>query len=908
MSKRNKPLQAANPIFEQQQDCLLLKDGRVALGFELTNPEMESWPGDSYLLALAAFQVALRPLPAGTVVQKTDVYYEKPYRHPLRKGAYIDQRRADFHNGALVLYHKSYLFVSIPPQRPQKKQPRRVNPLNALLNQAEQLLPDNPFPAVAEALELIERVSGEFAQSLRAMPGLELHRLRGEQLPELLHQYFNLEFDGVPPGFEREVLNEGGTVSVGEKQVNVVSLAGQGAEAHPYVYNSYGVAAPMTYPLTHFLQVPHVLTQAVYVHDTRAQLKSFERDKKLNSSLSTFATADNHLRVAELDEIGAEALADNKMLVDLHLSVIIWDTNGQRRADSVQKTAAAMRAMFGAEPVVESFLTLPMFVGCLPGNGAQLPDRWLPTLADRAGCYWQWTTSYRPARTGVYLADRFRNLLKVNLFDRKQDNQNTLTIGPSGSGKSYTMGDQIAQRYEDGARQIIIDVGATYEGVFRSLTGDDFDNCFFKYDPQNPIEFNPMLMPRNEADNKWQLPDEKLNFLLELLQVIWKGGSGGKEESLDKAERTLLTRFLRGFYADLNLDPALGHSQERFPRMASFLEFVRSYHARMLAATAEEQPAAEPAGTLSATPGEREQYRTDMKFIDMNQFFLVLSEYAPGGRYEKVLNARRDRDLSDYPLICFDMANIKNDATLYPVIAMLITELAMDLFRRFPQQEKYILMDEAWSMLTGGLKNFIELMYRTIRKLNGSMGIITQGIQEIANSPIGSAIINNTSTRIILNHGSVPAVLPQLQQALSFTSHDIDLIRSLRKSDNPDVGLYREFFIKQGSVGRVFTLEVSPELSAILSSTPEHRNYLQALVQLYQYQQPVLERDEHGRPVTNADGSARYVLRSVPRLAPAVDEFVLRNNAGLVRPGVLPTSLDMAVDAQAVSSRETTYA
>ncbi|MDU0372088.1 VirB4 family type IV secretion system protein [Hymenobacter endophyticus] len=887
MSK-TKPLITASPVHQFLDNCLVLRDGRVAIGFELRNPEMESWSGETYEQALSTFQSALRPLPAGSVLQKTDVYYERPYLHPTKPGAYIDQRRAAFHDGNLVLFHKSYLFLSIPPQKQAKQQPKRVNPLNALINQAASaLLPDNPFPGIQLSLERIERVGMELVQTMRSLPGLDLERLRDEHLMQLVHQYFNLEFSTTPTSFEREILNEGGIVSVGEKQLNIVSLSGQGTETFSHVTNSYGVASPLVYPLTHFLQAPHILTQSLYVHDTREQLKSFTRDKKLNSSLSTFATADNHLRVAELEELEAEAVADNKLLVDMHLSVLLWDSNAERRMEAVQKTTAAIRAMLGAEPVVESHLTLPLLMASMPGNGAQLPERWLPTLADRAGSYWHWTTTYRSTKSGEYLADRSRNLVLVNLFDTNQDNQNTLTIGPSGTGKSFTMGNFIAQRYENKARQIIIDVGGTYEGVARSLTGADFENCYFKYDPQNPIEFNPFFMMRDPETNRWILGDDKLNFLLELLQAIWKGGgNGGKEETLDKAERTLLTRFLRNFYRSLNEDPQLGHDAiERFPRMQTFVDFIRDYHNRMHTPASPDFSPAELA--------ERKQYAKDIQFIDMDQFFLVLSEYCKGGRYEKVLNAVRDRDLSEYRLIVFDMVNIKTDPTLYPVVAMLITELAMDLFRKYPRDIKYILMDEAWSMMTGGLKNFIELMYRTIRKLNGSIGIITQGIQEIESSPIGSAIINNTSTRIILSHAAVPGVLPQLQRALSFTSHDIDLIRSLRKANGPD-GNYREFFIKQGDRGRVYTLEVSPELAAILSSTPTDRDYLQALVEMYQFEERVPERDEQGKLLLNEDGTQRFVLRKVPRLAPAVDEFVLRKKAGLVTQGSIPTSLEMS--------------
>ncbi|WP_374679466.1 hypothetical protein [Hymenobacter sp. J193] len=39
-----------------------------------------------------------------------------------------------------------------------------------------------------------------------------------------------------------------------------------------------------------------------------------------------------------------------------------------------------------------------------------------------------------------------------------------------------------------------------------------------------------------------------------------------------------------------------------------------------------------------------------------------------------------------------------------------------------------------------------------MRKTNGSVTIITQGITEITSSKIGPAIINNSATKIILRH------------------------------------------------------------------------------------------------------------------------------------------------------------
>jgi conjugal transfer ATP-binding protein TraC len=870
---KSAPLTGANPVYKFEDDKVIFKDGRVAVGFRLQAAEMERWNVANFDSGHAAFTAALKSLPVGTVFQKTDIYYDKPYVHPVRTNAFFDQRMGKFFGDRLVLYHQGYVFLSFaaaPASTAKKaKAPRRPNALNALINKAGNVLGENHFATVRQSMEIAERGASEFWATIRAVPNIMLERLTEVDIEQIYLQYFNLEFDKQPTQLTREMVNEIGTLAVGEQKLSCVTLIGQGTEVHPSVTNEYDVVTPMVWPVTHHLQFPHILTQAVLVHDTKDMLQALDRDKKLNGSLSTLATQDNLLRMAEIEELSADVRANTKQLVDLHLSCMIWDTSDTRRQASIEKTVAAFRGMYDSESVVESFLTMPNFFGSLPGNGAQIVDRWIPLTSDRASCYVHWTTTYRPERSGEYLCDRFRNLTRVNLFDTSQNNQNSITIGPSGSGKSYTMGNLIIQRFEAGARQIIIDVGGSYRNVFQSLTGEDFENCYFEYDPQRPIEFNPFFVPRN-SDGHWlyneamndkkQEVANKKNFHLSLLATLWKHS---KDSTLSKAEQTILSRFLDGYYAHLNAQPNLGKDGELFPGMQSFYDYVQNTHEEMMAESAEKT-------------AKQLQYRKDNAFVNMDEFFLVLSDYVGDGRYSKVLNAKRDRDLSDYPLICFDMDKVKQDMTLYPVVAMLITELSLDLFWKYKKSVKYILMDEAWSMLSGSLQDFIEYMYRTIRKTNGSMGIITQGINEIVKSPIGATLITNSATKIILKHDS-KAEWDPLAAPLGFTPHEISLIASLRKEQT-----YREFFIKKGDVGKVFVLEASPQLNAILSSKPAERNFLNELVQRYQVMRLVPVRDANGRQERDEAGELKFIFKPENQLPVAVDVFVEEMAAGHV--------------------------
>jgi type IV secretory pathway VirB4 component len=531
-----------------------------------------------------------------------------------------------------------------------------------------------------------------------------MDRLDNEGLENLYLQYFNLEFSSQPTQFIREMSNHLSCVTVGEKKVNIITLKGQGAAVYPSVKNGYGVTTPMIYPLTHELQFPHILTQSILIEDTAKNLKSLDNERKLNNSLHFLSTQDNQLKSEEIEAFTADVRANNKRLVSLHLSVLIFEMNDKTRKAHIERTISAFRSINGCETLIESLDTAALYFASAPGNGYQVPDRWLLMPADYGSCYLNFTTTYQGDKKGDILCDRFRNPLLVNLFNTSLNNQNCLTIGPSGSGKSYTMGNFMTQRFERNARQIIIDVGGTYKNLMESLVGIQ---CYFEYDMEHPLSFNPFLLEKR--NDEYLLTSDKVNFLTALLSTIWKG-------------------------------------------------------------------------TETAIP---------------------------------------------FKLVCFDMAKVKSDPSLYPVVSMLITELALDQVRKFPSDQKYIYMDEAWSMLSDSMGDWVESMYRTIRKNNGSMCIITQGIDEIIESGVGAAIIANAQTQIILNHTDKNQVA-KVAKHLGFTDHEVDKINSIRKGKG-----YRELFIKQGDVGKIYCLEVCPHLDAVLSSKPQERNYLRELTKRY---------------------------------------------------------------------------
>ena len=782
------------PVFsiEQAPDGLpvaVLKDGRVAVGYRFEGVETEGVTSGEYDALGAAFYRATRTLPVGTVIQRFDAYYNE--RHKMPKGmqqradAPFTQQQHQHMQERPVLHHAAYLFISFG----NEKQPR-TNAANTIWTRLGLPILKDPFAGIDGLVERAERAANEFTQSI-ALGRLRLTRLDAEELEQLYFQYFNLEFGRQPTALNRSVQPDATFVAIGEKKANVLTMIGQPSVIYNTQPGRTGVEAPFVSNLALDLQVPHILVTSFLIEDTEKVIGSLEFEQKVNRNLDFLMTHENKIKMIELEEYIDGLRTDNKSLISVNLSLIVWNTDSKVREGLIQRGIAAFRSMGGADVFVETMDTTNLFFALAPGNGYQ-NYRWLLMSGDNAACYLNCATNYRTANQGELLSDRYGNPVLVNLFDTDLNNQNSVVVGPTGSGKSFTMGYFMLQRYEAGRRQIIIDVGGTYLSLMTALGGR-----YYQYDPQKPIKFNPFGILVDGAGQ--YVPDgDKINFLSTLLAIIWKG----YKRPVRQAERSVLVRLIPMYYEWYN---AHVEPPTPIPSLVGFYDFLYQY--------------------LKDNEGTEDLVRWHKAF-DFAEFFTCLEPFVVG-HYRDVLDAGENEDISAYRLVCFDMARIKDNELLKAVVTMLITELSLDTIRRYPKDVKYLYMDEAWSMLSEGMGDFVEMMYRTIRKNNGSMCIITQGVKEIEDSAVGPVIVANADTKIILNHQDTKQ-LDRVSAVLGFTKHELDKMRSIRVSKN-----WREIFIRQGEYGKVYRLEAAPNIYPLLTSKPAEREHLRDLTQTY---------------------------------------------------------------------------
>ncbi|MGB3616612.1 MAG: hypothetical protein WBA12_00710, partial [Catalinimonas sp.] len=585
-------LQDACPVFKIEDHQVIMRDGRVAVGFEVECVEAERWTPDEYRAYYQQLVTLIQQLPVGTVLHKTDVYYDRPYRVDTSEAAYFERKLHEHFQDRLVLLHRSYLFLSFAPKR--RKGSGKPNPFTTLFSGLHKV--KNPYDNIERLCQTAEVKSAEFAKSLSGDGEIQLRRLEGADISRLYLQYLNLEFDAAPADVQAEYTNDISALGVGHRRANLISMKGQALQTDPVVRSHLGVAAPMSYPLTQYLQIPHVLSTCIYVEDTPAMLTGLDRARKNNSQLGPLSEQDNELKAESLLRYTAEVRQDNVPLVQVASSILVYDADPRRLAEHVEQVCGAYRSL-SIEVLVESFDTAPLFFANLPGAGGQ-NYRWVPARGDEAVTYMPFITSYAWDKHGEYLCDRFRNPVVVNLFNTQLNNQNFIEVGPSGSGKSYTNGSLITQRFEKGARQIIIDVGGSYRNLLSSLNHGRFHETYFEYDPEDPIGYNPVIQRRQNG--RYVLPTDKLNFLIDLLVTIQHGNS---DKQLKPADRATYQARISEYYTYAGAHPDL------VPSLPSFRSWLLDHHAARLA---------------------DDEYQRQMRFFDLDEFLVATTPFVSG--------------------------------------------------------------------------------------------------------------------------------------------------------------------------------------------------------------------------------------------------------------------------------------
>ncbi len=654
--------------------------------------------------------------------------------------------------------------------------------------------------------------------------GVQSQFLGKQEVRQYVDRFFAMNFrDEVVSMSNFKVDDE--TISMGDKTCKVYSLVDVDCVSMPSLIRPYtnievnNTSMPVDL-LSLVDSIPEadcvVFNQMVFLPNQKRELAMLDKKKNRHASMPN---PNNQMAVEDIKRVQEVVARESKQLVYTHYNVVVavsGDTDIQKCTNHLENAFSRL----GIHISKRAFNQLELFVNSFPGNCYGMDpdyDRFL-TLSDAASClmYKEHIVHSEETPLKVYYTDRQGVPVAIDITGKEgkeklTDNSNFFCLGPSGSGKSFHMNSVVRQLHEQGNDIVMVDTGNSYEGLCEYVGGK-----YISYTEEKPITMNPFNITRKE------LNIEKIDFLKNLILLIWKGSAAQIPELEMRVVEQLVTE-----YYDVYFDGAKGYTaiqKESIRKNIAAFEKRRGIephlikeHVEMALQTLEEQRKSLVVESLSfdtfydfAT--ERLVQICDennINTIDCDNFTYMLQNFHKGGKYEKILNENVDSTLFDETFIVFEVDAIKENKQLFPIVTLIIMDVFLQKMR-LKKNRKCLVIEEAWKAIASPLMaEYIKYLYKTARKFWASVGVVTQEIQDIIGSEIvKEAIINNSDVVMLLDQSKFRERFDTIKAILGLTDVDCKKIFTINRLDNKDGrSFFREVFIRRGSTSAVYGVE-----------------------------------------------------------------------------------------------------
>lgn len=559
-----------------------------------------------------------------------------------------------------------------------------------------------------------------------------------------------------------------------------------------------------------------VFNQMVFVPNQKRELALLDKKKNRHASMPN---PSNLMAVEDIKRVQEVIARESKQLVYTHYNLVVavsGDTDIQKCTNHIENSFSRM----GIHISKRAYNQLELFVNSFPGNCYGMNadyDRFL-TLGDAATClmYKERIVHNEDTPLKIYYTDRQGVPVAIDITGKEgkeklTDNSNFFCLGPSGSGKSFHMNSVVRQLWEQNTDIVMVDTGNSYEGLCEYVGGK-----YIAYTEDKPITMNPFNISKRE------LNIEKIDFLKNLILLIWKGSEVQIPELEFRVVEQLVTEYY-DFYFN-GMQPYPSAQKETLRKNLSTMEKRRGtelsqIHDKVekLIKGLEERRMALAVNTLSFDSFyefacerlDQICIENNITTIDCDNFAYMLQNFYRGGKYDKILNENVDSTLFDETFIVFEVDAIKENKQLFPIVTLIIMDVFLQKMR-LKKNRKCLVIEEAWKAIASPLMaEYIKYLYKTARKFWASVGVVTQEIQDIIGSPIvKEAIINNSDVVMLLDQSKFRERFDEIKAILGLTDVDCKKIFTVNRLENKEGrSFFREVFIRRGSMSGVYGVE-----------------------------------------------------------------------------------------------------
>ncbi len=774
------------PITRVSASKILSGIGDITWGYKIHFPDVFTLSETDYQSLYNQFLSAFSILPEGTVVSQQDCYYVDEYKDPKALQSFTLKENHKNLLGRSLLRHTSYLYISYPD--------KKIHALTENANSAVKLTNylRNPFKGFPKTYEKAERLRKELGSVLSSIDGIEIHHLSTEDLVNNIYRHWTFENDYTKGKRLAPILKDDGKLKVGDQYVGVISMINHGevvqhCKSHKgstetedsdlKVEKGISLKLGNTYQAGFGLPFNHTLTRTFIIRNKeRTNLKLFFASSK-ESFMSVVGMTDATKRIQDISGFKDAISNRGYTVVDMSLNVIIPCHTLSELEEKTTIANTTLRNINDCQSYVEPFQeALPIWVGTTPGY-TRGNYRSFITAMEHALTYFTFESTTRGSYEGHLFTDRFGNPMVIDLWNSPHiANRNAIIEGGSGTGKSFTVNNIIDQDLEQGYHVIILDVGHSYKDqcIFHS-------GRYFNSSDLSSLSFAIFICTKDSEGLYCPDPD-KLLFIQSILLSIWKGGKSANNE-----EYAIIMDIIDSFYKYIN-------QSSKFPDLTEFYAFVK----------------------------EEYEIQEQRKSIFNKEAFIITLEPFVLGKYKTLLNSRETIELTTERFIVFDIEAVAEDIYAFPVVGLIIMEMVMEKVRKLRGQKKRFIIDEGWKVLKGQLSGFVEYLYRTFRKNEGSVCLATQAITDLyqnVGKEMARSLIANADTMILMRRGTVKNY-DDLKAWLSLTDFEITMMKDAKRRDEQG---YREFFLKQGDKSMLVRLESAKKTIATYSSKGEEK-------------------------------------------------------------------------------------
>ena len=794
------------PLLSYEDGLLVSKSGDITRLFELTLPQVYTSSDVEIDAMNECWCRAVRTLPNYSIVHKQDVFSESVWQDEPFSDSFLQEASARHFTGRTVLRHRCFLYVTLSTKNGLKT----TSAGNAILR--NRVVPQDAIDSMRidtfnDSVDQMVNILKSGGIACRELTEDEV--LGTEDHFGVIEQYLTLNYSG-----EGEILydlhvNED-DLMVGDKYVSCFSL-GELTDLPNVVSTSKrneklstdvsSLADCFSYELCLKLPFDHIYNQYIFVDDSNENLRELEKQGRKMESLSAISR-ENAVNKEFNDEYLTQAQVMKEHSIHAAFNVLVWDSSYTRLLEKNSQVGGVLSNLDCQVSKTEVIVPHIFWAG-IPGASSNYPSemKFLSFIAPSV-CFFNMESNYRDITGengyGLKLTDRISGApVRVDVSDEPvrrgwASAKNKFILGPSGSGKSFFTNVMMAQKYEQGEHLVIVDVGDSYLGLCQLIheRTNGEDGIYFTFKEEEPISFNPFYV------EDYVYTEEKMAQLLSLICILWKN----EHEEITKAEETHIETALN-VYVEI-----IKERREIFPCFNSFYAFLSKQFKEYLV-----------------------KKSVRIENFDIDNLIQVLAPYAKGGKYEYLLNSKDKLDLLHKRFVVFELDNIKDHKVLFPVVTIVLMDTYIAKMRRLqPHERKIILIEEAWKAISkSGTAEFIKYLYKTVRKHNGEVIVVTQEVGDIiGNEIIKDAIINNADEKILLDQSKFLNRFDEIQSTLALSEKEKALVLSINKDlqVNEQRAKYKEVFISFNSAfSAVYGVEVSPEEYLTFSTTKEEK-------------------------------------------------------------------------------------